>query len=764
MRFLFAALTLFLVAGNTVSAQETWTRYCKTNRITDIAVHGDYVWCATTGGLVRWDRRTGTYSEIPPKDNSAYNTLTTIEAAPDGSIWGIVRGDAYQYGSALREHQPTYLVHYDGFLWTEYESSWYDFGLNTDQQAYSGEKSVVSLAVDSDGTVWSGISYDINYMYDLFSVGCGLSRYKNGLWFNTPVGSWSYNGHYSEIQTGAAYLISSVAAGPDKTVWISTSGAGIFQYDGQTVHSVQGAVTGKLSTGPDGTVWLIGDKTVQRLEGEKWVSVSIPSGLLANGISSFVSDGGKSLWIGTNNGLLHYDGAEWNRYTEADGLAGTSITSLAMDDSGVCWVGTSNGLASCDGVSFHSYRMEDRLPDDTVHTLAFEPDGTVWAGTSSGISRFNGETWRSFTTADGLPDSSINAIAVSADGGVWAATSKGAARFDGSVWKIYTTADGLASNTIYSIAAGKDGEVWFGTSEGVSSYNGTSWQTYSTEKGLPAADYYFISANAEGTVWTSDARKIFRLSGNHWSEILSGNDYNFGEYVSIAGLTADTSGAVIFAVQGQNGVHHPSYGIILGKIDADSTSFNFRTGGIFSCFAAARDNTIWCAEKRKYGGMESSLVSSPQLLQFKSGNTGVFTVSNGLSSSVVNAIAIAPDGAVWCGTDRGLSRYGVPRITGVGSETALPREYAVVSNHPNPFNPSTTISFTLPSTARADLAVYSISGQKVRTLLSERMTAGTHSTVWDGKDDSGKAVSSGVYLAHLRVGKQSASRRMTLVK
>jgi hypothetical protein len=219
-------------------------------------------------------------------------------------------------------------------------------------------------------------------------------------------------------------------------------------------------------------------------------------------------------------------------------------------------------------------------------------------------------------------------------------------------------------------------------------------------------------------------------------------------------------------IQRKYGQHYPIYTIDLDRVDADSMilrnagTFN----GIVKCFLAASDSTIWYATARVYGGMDQRQVSSPGLHRINTGETGHFSISNGLSSSVVNTIAIAPDGAVWCGTDRGLSRYGRSLTIGVESEPVRPKAFAVVSNHPNPFNPITTITYTLPASARVELSVYSITGQKVRTLVSGRMEAGAYSAIWDGKDENGKPVSSGVYIAHLRAGKQIVSHKMVLVR
>ncbi len=95
---------------------------------------------------------------------------------------------------------------------------------------------------------------------------------------------------------------------------------------------------------------------------------------------------------------------------------------------------------------------------------------------------------------------------------------------------------------------------------------------------------------------------------------------------------------------------------------------------------------------------------------------------------------------------------------------ALPSGFAIAGNFPNPFNPSTAISFSLPKTGTASLAVYDITGRKVRDLAAGLMTAGAHSAVWNGRDASGRAVSSGVYFARLSLGGAAVTHRMTLMK
>ncbi|NLH93363.1 MAG: T9SS type A sorting domain-containing protein [Candidatus Cloacimonetes bacterium] len=90
--------------------------------------------------------------------------------------------------------------------------------------------------------------------------------------------------------------------------------------------------------------------------------------------------------------------------------------------------------------------------------------------------------------------------------------------------------------------------------------------------------------------------------------------------------------------------------------------------------------------------------------------------------------------------------------------------FALEQNYPNPFNPSTTLSFSLAQSGQARLAVYNTKGQLIRTLVDSELSGGKHSVVWNGLDEAGKSVSSGVYLYKLETAGASQTRRMLLMK
>ena len=105
----------------------------------------------------------------------------------------------------------------------------------------------------------------------------------------------------------------------------------------------------------------------------------------------------------------------------------------------------------------------------------------------------------------------------------------------------------------------------------------------------------------------------------------------------------------------------------------------------------------------------------------------------------------------------------VPTVVG---EQALPVDPVLLPNYPNPFNRGTAIRYALPVRMEIELALFNLAGQKVATLADGLREAGTHSVRWDGRDDAGRELASGVYLYRLRAGdgQQTKTRKLVLMK
>ncbi len=105
---------------------------------------------------------------------------------------------------------------------------------------------------------------------------------------------------------------------------------------------------------------------------------------------------------------------------------------------------------------------------------------------------------------------------------------------------------------------------------------------------------------------------------------------------------------------------------------------------------------------------------------------------------------------------------------GWGGDPGMPVSFSLSQNFPNPFNPTTTIAFEIPRDPGVrepvNLAVYDIRGRLVRTLIDSPLKPGRHIVAWDGLDDGGKKVQSGIFLYRLRTGKGALTRKMTILK
>ena len=104
------------------------------------------------------------------------------------------------------------------------------------------------------------------------------------------------------------------------------------------------------------------------------------------------------------------------------------------------------------------------------------------------------------------------------------------------------------------------------------------------------------------------------------------------------------------------------------------------------------------------------------------------------------------------------------KITKIAFNDLSPQKFRLQQNYPNPFNPVTTIQYELPKATQVTLEIYNMLGQRVRTLIQAKQAQGIHRVKWDGTNDSGQAMPSGVYIYRLKSKDFTTSRRMLLVR
>jgi hypothetical protein len=352
------------------------------------------------------------------------------------------------------------------------------------------------------------------------------------------------------------------------------------------------------------------------------------------------------------------------------------------------------------------------------------------------------------------------------------------AAWDSNTWKpLGSGMNGLVEVlTVYEnklVAGG-----WFDSAGGVSAnhiaaWDGFSWLplttgTDSTVSALTVYDDKLIAAGNFVTAGDEAANYVAAWNGSTWSPLGSGVS---GGYCVVKALTVYDNKLVA-----------GGYFDTAGSAAADRI--------------AAWDGFAWSALGSGLGWNSSGLALTVYDNKLIAG--GYFTEAAGAAG---NSIA-AWDGSSWLplGSGMGLASYPHPQVfalsvydnkliaagwfTSAGDkasafiaawtkhataveetpESALPTGFNLSQNYPNPFNPETRIEFSLPHTGQVTIEIYNILGQKVKTLVNERLSAGKKTVTWDGTDDSGALVSSGVYLYRIKPGDFVEAKKMVLLR
>jgi hypothetical protein len=134
--------------------------------------------------------------------------------------------------------------------------------------------------------------------------------------------------------------------------------------------------------------------------------------------------------------------------------------------------------------------------------------------------------------------------------------------------------------------------------------------------------------------------------------------------------------------------------------------------------------------------------------------SGFLTPADDQDGAAFGLFAALPDGTV---VEFPLYVETAKRLVSIDREIKA-------NNYPNPFNPTTTISYNLPQSGHVTLDVYNIAGQKVRSLIDQHQDAGTQTVVWDGQDENSNSVASGIYFYRISTEEFSATRKMVLLK
>lgn len=145
-------------------------------------------------------------------------------------------------------------------------------------------------------------------------------------------------------------------------------------------------------------------------------------------------------------------------------------------------------------------------------------------------------------------------------------------------------------------------------------------------------------------------------------------------------------------------------------------------------------------------------------------NTSFDAVSLPNSDSYLNGISFVGVQNISAVGDVINANLVVGFSAGIGDESTLPNAYELQQNFPNPFNPRTTIGFTLPKSSRVQLEIFNLKGELTAMLVDDKFSAGSYAIVWDGRDRSGDNAASGIYFYRLVTDEGALSKKMLLIK
>ncbi len=276
-----------------------------------------------------------------------------------------------------------------------------------------------------------------------------------------------------------------------------------------------------------------------------------------------------------------------------------------------------------------------------VQALAFAPDGALWAAITGGVVRWDLATDSpTFYAIEGAPYTDVvHDIAVAPDGAIWAATSGGVARFDGATWQLYTRAAGLPFDMARTLAFAPDGVLWAGGDGGLAWFDGAAWRTVTLPVGFSDALIWAVGVAPDGIVWASThSGGVLRYDprAGDWTT------YTDFPYLNARVLAVGSDGAPWVHI-GYDNVY---------RFNGEMWEMAYEaTGGRWVCdmaFATGRP-TPYIATCEGYHTYGTGLAYSD------GGQWNYITVDDGLLQNIISAVAVAPDGTLAVGTDRGIS-------------------------------------------------------------------------------------------------------------
>ena len=434
----------------------------------------------------------------------------------------------------------------------------------------------------------------------------------------------------------------------------------------------------------------------------------------------------------TNNGNFYSEtGWTWGTPTQVTPYSGTKL-----------WATNLSGNYP-DLVTYHLitplYTLEPGSTLTFRHRYGFE---NGYDGGNIGISTDNGSTWTVLTPTGGYPYGSLSGL-------------NGQPGYTGSIGSWETVTVNLAAYTgqqvMLRFRMGSDGGTtnigWFIDNFELSNVNQKTGYLHGTvipTSSTPATQALVMANNYFATHPAADGSYRLYLPNGTFSASASLQYHQSSTVNNVAVSPADP-------------IHLADFTLInLPKPEGASFTVDNPTGLVTLTWSPPFDPVLPVMSYHVYKKFDTGPFT---MIQETTGNTfNENIVLEGNYKYLICAVFLNTEGS-----PSDTLAFTFPYVS--GEEDAAPGLVTKLkSNYPNPFNPSTTISFDLAKSGNVDLSIYNIRGQLVKQLAHQSLPSGSHSLVWDGKDRAGRNVASGVYFYRLETQNYSSTRKMLLMK
>ena len=422
------------------------------------------------------------------------------------------------------------------------------------------------------------------------------------------------------------------------------------------------------------------------------------------------------------------------------------------------------------------------LPSDSLRSLEICADNILWIGSDSGLTGYNGSVWISYNNAiNNLASDEVSSIQINS-GTIWLGTNNGISSgqintIDDITWELPYRTDNseLINNKINSINVDSLGTHWFCTDSGVTVITDTNWESLSTSSNFFLSKNIVLCINQQptrmqylGTENGGVSRFYYGVDGVTGASTIqkqwTGFCYPDSPYTFQPGLLSDTVKVTMVANNGDPwfGTQH-GVSTHIGPSHMEDSLKNPYSWRSYTTDIGLIDNNVRTLAQDSQGHIWIGTSNGVSRLTPADTSWLNFTTDSGLVNNDVKDIVI--DGnVIWFATSGGLSKLTIELSSISDKINQIARSFEVHPAYPNPFNMSTTIEFNLVSPSDIQVKIFDINGRLVKNLLNTQLMSGNFRVSWDGRNNAGSYISSGVYFAAISTPNQKSLLKLVLVK